>query len=261
MPPPPDPVRRRSRQLVPDAIDVRGRAEHARGAALPGLVELVAAGQVPAARVQEEGRRFAEQRSRQFLNEVMDLGLTFVGRLQRSSTTFAEGLYDRILGPDEEAVPRRPPRRSASTSAGRRGRSPRRRSSSRMRTRRPPTSRAVPPSSRRATAARPSARAWRWCRPASGWPPASRATSSCAFRWTPGCSHREPTAPRCSESPARASTQRGSCSSSRGPSPSPRARRAPPSREPPPHDGPRRGRVRSAARSVRGRRASRLRLR
>lgn len=69
------------------------------------LVELVAAGQVPAARVQEEGRRFAEQRSPQFLNEVMDLGLTFVGRLQRSSTTFAEGLYDRILGPDEDVTP------------------------------------------------------------------------------------------------------------------------------------------------------------
>jgi len=69
------------------------------------LVERVAMGQIPAARVQDEGRRFVERRSPEFLNEVMDLGLRFVGRLQRSSTAFAEGLYDRVLGPDEDLPP------------------------------------------------------------------------------------------------------------------------------------------------------------
>jgi hypothetical protein len=73
------------------------------------LVELVASGQLPTARVQEEGRLFAERRSPEFLGEVMDLGLTFVGRLQRSSTGFAEALYDRILGPEPDVPPPGPP--------------------------------------------------------------------------------------------------------------------------------------------------------
>jgi hypothetical protein len=65
----------------------------------------VATGEIPPAKVQDQGRRFLEQHAPQFLGEVMNLGLTFVDRLQRSSTSFAEGLYDRVLGPDTAASP------------------------------------------------------------------------------------------------------------------------------------------------------------
>jgi hypothetical protein len=65
------------------------------------LVERVSAGQIPAARVQEHGRRYLETHAPAFLGEVMDLGLAFVGRLQQSSSSFTEGLYDRVLGPDD----------------------------------------------------------------------------------------------------------------------------------------------------------------
>lgn len=69
------------------------------------LVERVASGEIPPSRVQDEGRRFLEQHAPELLSEVMNLGLTFVGQLQRSSTTFAEGMYDRVLGPDTESSP------------------------------------------------------------------------------------------------------------------------------------------------------------
>lgn len=72
----------------------RGMARHQM------LVERVAAGEIPPSRVQEQGRRFLEQHAPEFLSEVIGLGLTFVGKLQRSSTAFSEGLYDRVLGPD-----------------------------------------------------------------------------------------------------------------------------------------------------------------
>jgi hypothetical protein len=74
------------------------------------LVERVAAGEIPPSRVQDQGRRFLEEHAPKFLGEVMNLGLTFVGRLQRSSTNFAEGVYDRVLGPDtERSSPPEPP--------------------------------------------------------------------------------------------------------------------------------------------------------
>jgi hypothetical protein len=66
------------------------------------LVEQVAAGEISPSEVQEQGRRFLEQHAPEFLGEVMNLGLTFVGRLQQSSSSFAEGLYDRVLGPDAD---------------------------------------------------------------------------------------------------------------------------------------------------------------
>jgi hypothetical protein len=69
------------------------------------LVERVATGEISPSKVQDQGRRFLEQHAPQFLGEVMNLGLTFVDRLQRSSTSFAEGLYDRVLGPDTAASP------------------------------------------------------------------------------------------------------------------------------------------------------------
>jgi hypothetical protein len=72
------------------------------------LVERVAAGEITPAAMEEQGRRFLQSESPRFLGEVMDLGLTFVARLQRSSTSFAEGLYDRILGADESSAPEPP---------------------------------------------------------------------------------------------------------------------------------------------------------
>jgi len=69
------------------------------------LVERIASGAISPAQVQEQGRHYLEEHAPEFTNEVMDLGLSFVGRLQRSSTTFAEGLYDRVLGPENESAP------------------------------------------------------------------------------------------------------------------------------------------------------------
>jgi hypothetical protein len=74
----------------------RGMARHQQ------LVERVASGAVSAARVQEYTQQYLHTHSPEFLAEVMDLGLTFVGNLQRSSSTLAAGLYDRVLGPDDQ---------------------------------------------------------------------------------------------------------------------------------------------------------------
>lgn len=73
----------------------RGMARHQQ------LVERVASGAVSAARVQEHTQQYLQTHAPEFLAEVMDLGLTFVGNLQRSSSTLAAGLYDRVLGPDD----------------------------------------------------------------------------------------------------------------------------------------------------------------
>jgi hypothetical protein len=66
------------------------------------LVERVASGTVSAARVQEHTQQYLQTHAPEFLADVMDLGLTFVGNLQRSSSTLAAGLYDRVLGPDDQ---------------------------------------------------------------------------------------------------------------------------------------------------------------
>jgi hypothetical protein len=76
---------------------VRGLARHQQ------LVERVASGEISPAQMQEQGRRFVEARAPQFVDEVMSLGLEFVGRLQRSSMNVTEGVYDRILGPEAAA--------------------------------------------------------------------------------------------------------------------------------------------------------------
>jgi len=73
------------------------------------LVDRVAAGEISPALVQEQGRRFLEQHAPEFLGDVMGLGLDFVGRLQRSSSTLADGLYDRVLGSDGHDAPRPEP--------------------------------------------------------------------------------------------------------------------------------------------------------
>lgn len=73
------------------------------------LVNAVAKGEIPAARVQEQGRHFLEQHAPVLLDEVMQLGLNFVGRLQQSSATLTDGLYDSVLGPDRDASSPEPP--------------------------------------------------------------------------------------------------------------------------------------------------------
>jgi hypothetical protein len=76
------------------------------------LIDAVASGQIPASLVQEHGRRFLEQQAPHLLGDVMTLGLDFTQRLQASSATLADGLYDRVLGSDSEeagADDREPP--------------------------------------------------------------------------------------------------------------------------------------------------------
>jgi hypothetical protein len=64
------------------------------------LIDRLASGELSASVVQEEGRRFVETEAPRFLDEVMNLGLSFVGRLQNSSVDLADALYDRVLGPE-----------------------------------------------------------------------------------------------------------------------------------------------------------------
>jgi hypothetical protein len=83
----------------------RGVARHQQ------LVERVASGEITPAQMQEQNRRYLEAQAPQFVGEVMDLGLSFVGRLQQSSTNLTDGLYDRVLGPevDESSAAPGPP--------------------------------------------------------------------------------------------------------------------------------------------------------
>ncbi|HEY0553407.1 MAG TPA: hypothetical protein VGG20_04020 [Thermoanaerobaculia bacterium] len=81
----------------------RGMARHQQ------FVERVAAGEITSAQMQEQGRRYLEAHAPQFLGEVMDLGLTFVSRLQQSSTNLTEGLYDWVLGPETGTSAPEPP--------------------------------------------------------------------------------------------------------------------------------------------------------
>lgn len=82
----------------------RGVARHQQ------LVERVASGEITPAQMQEQSRRYLESHAAEFVGEVMDLGLTFVGRLQQSSTNLSDGLYDRVLGSEGgESSPPEPP--------------------------------------------------------------------------------------------------------------------------------------------------------
>lgn len=82
----------------------RGIARHQR------LVDRIGAGELSAAEVQARGRQYLESQAPRFIDDVVQLGMTFAGRMQQSSTTIAEGLYDRLLGPDlEPAAPREAP--------------------------------------------------------------------------------------------------------------------------------------------------------
>ena len=66
------------------------------------MVERVAAGAITPEQVKAQGERFLAQHAPEFLSDVMSLGLTFVGRLQQSSSALADGLYERVLGPDRD---------------------------------------------------------------------------------------------------------------------------------------------------------------
>lgn len=72
------------------------------------LVERVASGEVSAEEVQAQGRRYLEQAAPYLLSDVMALGLGFVEQMQRTSASMSDGLYDRLLGPEESAAPPRP---------------------------------------------------------------------------------------------------------------------------------------------------------
>jgi len=64
------------------------------------LVERISAGEVSAAQVQQQGQRFLEVNSGQFLAEVIGLGIQFVAQMHRNSAALTDGLYDRVLGPE-----------------------------------------------------------------------------------------------------------------------------------------------------------------
>jgi hypothetical protein len=66
------------------------------------LMERIASGEISVERINDQGRRYLADSSPHFINEVVELGMQFAGRMQRSSTTLAEGLYDRILGAEPE---------------------------------------------------------------------------------------------------------------------------------------------------------------
>ncbi len=110
VPPPPDPssvdVTTWFQALSKYASEqsARGIARHQR------LVERIGAGEITAKQVQEHSQRYLDAQAPKFIDEVVTLGMTFASRMQESSTSLADGLYDRLLGPDPETLaPRAPP--------------------------------------------------------------------------------------------------------------------------------------------------------
>jgi hypothetical protein len=74
------------------------------------LVERVASGAIVPDQVKSQGEHFLNRHAPEFLGDVMTLGLTFVSRLQQSSVSLSNGLYDRVLGaPPPEPSPLDPP--------------------------------------------------------------------------------------------------------------------------------------------------------
>lgn len=74
----------------------RGTARHQQ------LVERIARGEITAEEVKAQGLRYMESAAARFIDEVVDLGLGYASQMQRSSASLADGLYDRVLGPDPE---------------------------------------------------------------------------------------------------------------------------------------------------------------
>jgi hypothetical protein len=67
------------------------------------LMERISSGEISVDRINEQGKRYLAESAPHFVNDVVELGMQFAGRMQRSSTSIAEGLYDRILGPEATA--------------------------------------------------------------------------------------------------------------------------------------------------------------
>jgi len=105
LPPPPDPSSLdvttwfQSLSRYASEQSARGIARHQR------LVERIGAGEITATHVQEHSQRYLAAQAPRFVDEVMELGMTFAHRVQQSSTSLADGLYDRLLGPDRESLP------------------------------------------------------------------------------------------------------------------------------------------------------------
>jgi hypothetical protein len=70
------------------------------------LVERIAAGEITVAQIDAHGRRYLNDYAPHFVGEVVELGMKFASQMQRSSTRAAEGLYDRVLGPEPASAER-----------------------------------------------------------------------------------------------------------------------------------------------------------
>ena len=68
------------------------------------LVERIASGAVTVDAINEKGRAYLASQAPRFVGEVVELGMTFANQMQRSSTSVAEGLYDRVLGVERTAM-------------------------------------------------------------------------------------------------------------------------------------------------------------
>lgn len=99
---------------VPESIDVAnwfsvlaqyGAVQSARSVARQQqLVARIASGELTVAQLEERGRAFVASQAPRFMSEVVELGLAFTRQMQRSSAAMAEGLYDDVLGPDDEVA-------------------------------------------------------------------------------------------------------------------------------------------------------------
>ena len=76
----------------------RGVARHQR------LVERIASGEISVESINERGRAYVAEQAPRFIDEVVQLGMTFTRQMQRSSTLLAEGMYDRVLGLDTDSA-------------------------------------------------------------------------------------------------------------------------------------------------------------
>jgi hypothetical protein len=96
----------------PDDIDVAtwfetlsqyAAGQSARGVARQQrLMERIASGELSVERINEQSKRYLADSSPHLMSEVVELGMKFAARMQRSSTAFAEGLYDHILGAEPD---------------------------------------------------------------------------------------------------------------------------------------------------------------
>lgn len=65
------------------------------------LVERISSGEISAERINEQGKKYLADHAPHFINDVVELGMKFTSQMQRSSSSLAEGLYDRVLGAEQ----------------------------------------------------------------------------------------------------------------------------------------------------------------